>query len=167
MALQTGARSLLAGILLSFGVIEYSCVSTEKTATRQAGGPSTSASPSQEPLTVEWCTLLKNPLSYHSKVIRIRGTLGRFRNYMTFYDSNCVPKHPLIKVVISPSIKYETGSESSQKLSEIISGSHDAREGNLHVRISGIGVFKHLPPEEQSELQYEFFVMEIEEIAAP
>jgi hypothetical protein len=88
---------------------------------------------------------------------------------MTFYDPNCVPKHPLIKVVIPSSIKYETGSDSNEKLGQIISGSTDAREGNVHVLVTAVGVFKPIPAEQRqdfTELQYEFDVTRFEKIGS-
>jgi hypothetical protein len=157
------ATIVAMGLLL--GLIQFSCALFEKRGELSDGQSVKSAPVSQEVAIVEFCELLKTPFSYDSRVIRVNATLGRFRDYVTFYDPSCVPKHPLIKVTFSPSFEYDSKSNFTEKLLQIVSGSKDAKEGNVHVFVSAVGLFKAIPPErrkDSTEQQYEFTVTKIE-----
>jgi hypothetical protein len=119
-------------------------------------------------MTVSFCDLLKNPGAFDSRTIRVNSTLGRFQDYVTFYDANCVPRHPLVNVVFEPSLEFDRETDSSQKLLEIVSGSPSAREGNVHLPVLAVGLFRAIPPglrKDFTELQYEFKVAKIEATA--
>lgn len=157
------AIAIMAGIVLTLGLAQYF-------SRRYINQPAISAqstqtpSPSTDIPRVKLCELLRNPMAYKGQVIRIDSTLGRFRDYVTFYDSNCVPKHPLIKVQFSPSLKYEKGNQ-GEKLRQIITGSKEAREGNVHLLVSAIGLYEPIPRDRRSdfsELQYEITITSIE-----
>jgi hypothetical protein len=124
---------------------------------------------SQEVPTVDFCDLLKNPLPHDGQVIKIDGSLGRFRDYVTFYDPQCIPKHPLINVVFAPDLEYDHDSNSGARLGEIVSGTEGAREGNIHIFVSAVGAFNVIPSNRRkdfTELQYEFTVTRIAQIRA-
>ncbi len=116
---------------------------------------------------VELCDLLRNPLAYRSRTIRIESTMGRFRDYVTYYDPHCVPKHPLISVKFSPSIEWEEQSETGRKLQQIMTGTEEASDGRVHLFVSAVGRFEQIPRDQRSdftELQYQFTVNKIEKL---
>jgi hypothetical protein len=164
-----GKRSILeipnwGALVLALGVILTSCSLASKATKGQDASRNGQDTPSEVPI-VEFCNLLKNPFQYEARLIRIKARLSRFRDYVTFYDPNCVPTHPLISVVFSPSFQHETESETGKRLDQIINGSIEAREGNVSVFVSAVGLFKAIPSSERSdftELQYEFTIREIE-----
>lgn len=150
---------------LAFAVALTSCSSPSKPTKALTQDSNKSQSNPSEVPTVEFCELLKDPLQYQATVMRIKARLSRFRDYMTFYDPNCVPTHPLISVLFSQSFQYETESETGQRLGQIISGSKEAREGNVSVVLSAVGSFRAIPRSERqdyTELQYEFTIKTIE-----
>jgi hypothetical protein len=100
-----------------------------------------------------------------ARAIRVNGTLGRFEDYVTFYDSHCVPRHPLISVIFDHTLKFDTQDEIGRRVQEIVTGSASAVAGNIHVDVSAVGFFRAIPSAQRNdytELQYEFRVQRIE-----
>ena len=150
------------------GITQVSCASpTERTQALQEEKLKQDDTSSEIP-TVELCEVLKKPFLYQSKVIRIDGNLGRFQDYITFYDEDCVPKHPLINVEFDSSFQSDFKGEASAKLDQIVRGSKEARDGNVKVFVSSIGLFESIPTNETrdfTELQYRFSIRKILEVA--
>lgn len=117
--------------------------------------------------TVKFCDVLRKPFLYEAKTILIKARLSRYRDYITFYDENCVPTHPLISVEFDPSFQYVTVNEAVGNLDQIVRGSKNAWEGNVSVFVSAIGFFKEIPSNQRAdytELQYRFTVKKVSEI---
>lgn len=163
---KSAVIAIIVAAVLTFGLTQYfSCRydnRPEFSAAQTLEGPSASADIPR----VEFCELLRNPFAYEGQVIRIESTLGRFRDNVTFYDPGCVPRHPLVSVLFSPSLEYETQSEAGEKLRQIMKGSNEANEGDVHLFVSAVGTFEPIPRERRrdfTELQYEFTVTRIVE----
>jgi hypothetical protein len=159
--------NILVLAVLMFGGIHLSCNSLSTTTNISSQQQSKNESTTSDVPMVEVCEVLRNSHSYQSKVIRINGNLGRFRDYVTFYDERCVPPHPLISVEFASPSKSDSGNGTGDKLDQIIRGSEEAREGNIHVLVSAVGLFEAIPRSElkdYSELRYRFTVRSIEEM---
>jgi hypothetical protein len=152
-------------IVLTVGLAQSSCTLLGNRDQRPNDKKANATSAQQGIAIVKFCELLKTPFTYDSQVIQLSTTLGRFRDHLTLYDPNCVPKHPLIKVTPSRSLEYDTQTDFGNKVLQIVSGSEDAKEGKVQVFVSAIGFFKAIPREQRkdfTELQYEFTVTRIE-----
>jgi hypothetical protein len=111
---------------------------------------------------VGFCEVLGNP-AYLSKVIKINGNLGRFQNYITFYDERCVPPHPMLNVEFPANFSSDVDNETGAKLDQIVHGSAEAREGKIHVIVSVIGLYEKIPDGAGGgEMQYRFIVRGVE-----
>jgi hypothetical protein len=124
-----------------------------------------SSETSTEIPTVEFCDILKKPFLYQSKIIKIRGNMSRFQDYITFYDERCVPRHPLISVVFDPPFQGYTESKASENLIQIVRGDKEAREGHISIFVSAVGLFEKIPSNERNdftELQYKFTIRSID-----
>ena len=111
---------------------------------------------------VGFCEVLGNP-TYVSKVIKINGNLGRFQNYITFYDERCVPPHPMLSVEFPANFSSDVDNETETKLDQIVHGSPEAREGKIHVNVSLTGLYEQIPEGEGGgEMQYRFIVRRVE-----
>ena len=100
-------------------------------------------------------------------MITIKSTMGRFRDYVTYYDPHCVPRHPLISVKFSPLIEWEGHSEADRKLQQIVTGTEEATEGRVHLFVSAVGRLEQIPRDQRddfTELQYEFIINKIENL---
>jgi len=123
------------------------------------------SNPFSEVTTVEFCQLLKDPLLYQSKIIRIRGRLSRFRDYISFYDEKCVPRHPLVKVIFDQPFQNGIKNKTRENLIQIVRGDEEAREGNVNIFVSAVGLFEAVPRSQQfdfTELQYQFTIRSID-----
>lgn len=160
---------LPAAVFITIGLVsvwgQSSCSSPRRESKIAVQEMSKSSITSVEIPTVEFCEVLKRPFLYQSKIIKIKGDMGRFRDYITFYDESCVPTHPLIGVVFDHSFQYNYKDAVGHELSQIIHGSEEANEGKIHIFVSAVGLFEAIPQDERSdftEIQYRFTIRNID-----
>jgi hypothetical protein len=151
---------------LGLGVLQTSCSFPRKDRDGSIEKGPSNQNDSSQITTAEFCDVLKNPFRFESRVIRIKSRLSRFLDYMTFYDANCVPPHPLVSVEFSPSFQLDAQTETNKKLKEIIEGSEQARKGKVAVVVSAVGLFERIPhTADFVELQYRFTIATVEQVS--